>query len=57
MSVILSEGHDITVTVKEKYFKIKYRLGGILLAFLDCDLFYSCNSGTKNYFAIIVSYM
>jgi hypothetical protein len=41
MSVILSEEYDIMVTVKEKCFEIKYQLGGILLAFLDCDLFYT----------------
>jgi len=39
MIVIRSEECDIMVTVKEKYFKIKYQLGGILLTFLDCDLY------------------
>jgi len=41
MSVILSEECDIMVTVKEKYFKTKYQLGGILLTFLDCDFYYT----------------
>jgi hypothetical protein len=40
VSVILSAEYDIMVTVKE-YFKTKYQLGGILLTFLDCDVFYT----------------
>jgi len=38
---MLNEEYDITVTVKEEYFKTKYQLGGILLTFLDCDFYYT----------------